>query len=297
MTSARSLHFPASDLVDGNDPLHLTAERARWTYAGLRVIKLEPGETRTIPTGAYEMAILPLSGGGLSVSCDGELFSLHGRTSVFSRVTDFVYVPSRSDIVLVSGEGAEVALCMAKAESALPPRYGAAEDVKISTVGAGPATRQVNSFFLPGEWDHAERLMCREILTPDGNWSSYPPTKQDDSPECAVQNEVICYHRTGEPGTVEYAPAGFGMARNYGKDLDQNVAISDGDVTLVHRGYYGPEMAAPGYNLYTLVVAAGAETGKDRSIEAVVDPDHAWVRDSWSVMPRDPRCPMTGVSE
>ena len=37
--------------------------------------------------------------------------------------------------------------------------------------------------------------MCVELLTPDGNWSSYPPHKHDDSPECEVNNEEIYYFR------------------------------------------------------------------------------------------------------
>ena len=60
---------------------------------------------------------------------------------------------------------------------------------------------------------------------------------------------------------------------------------------LVHRGYHGPCVAAPGYPLYYLNVLAGP--GAERSMAFCDDPTHHWVRDSWVGMAADPRCPMT----
>ena len=34
--------------------------------------------------------------------------------------------------------------------------------------GAGPSTRQVPNFGVPGAWDHAEKLVCCELITPAG---------------------------------------------------------------------------------------------------------------------------------
>ena len=42
----------------------------------------------------------------------------------------------------------------------------------------GRATRQLNNFFVPGGGP-AHRLVAVEVLTPGGNWSSYPPHKHD----------------------------------------------------------------------------------------------------------------------
>lgn len=287
------LHLPGGSLVDGADPLHLTAERAGWTYTGLRVLKLEPGESRTIPTSAYEMVILPLSGGGLSVECEGELLSLHGRESVFSRVTDFAYVPSRSKLRLASGDGAEVALCLAKADNKLEPAYGSADNVVVETVGAGPSTRQVTKFFTPDHWENADKLMCYEVLTPDGNWSSYPPHKHDVSDDSSGKNEQLNYFRIGEAGTINYASEGFGFYRSYSDedDADHTFTVRDGDVCLIPNGFHGPAVAAPGYSMYALTVLAGP--GPDRVSDAVDHPDHQWVRTSWATMPKDPRTPLT----
>ena len=60
--------------------------------------------------------------------------------------------------------------------------------------------------------------MCVELLTPDGNWSSYPPHKHDDSPECPVNNEEIYYFRIGVAGSTDYATEGFGLHRTYTGD-------------------------------------------------------------------------------
>jgi 5-deoxy-glucuronate isomerase len=173
--------------------------------------------------------------------------------------------------------------------------------VRIEIRGAGPATRQVTNFASPEAWAHADKLMCVELLTPDGNWSSYPPHKHDDSPECPVNNEEVYYFRIGTAGTTEYAPEGFGLHRTYTGDsvapdlvIDDNITIGDGDVYVVPRGYHGPCVAAPGYTMYYLNVLAGP--GGERSMAFCDDPTHHWVRDSWSDMPTDPRVPMTDMN-
>ncbi|MEE9415402.1 MAG: 5-deoxy-glucuronate isomerase [Acidimicrobiales bacterium] len=297
MTNTK-LHQPAGSLSDGSDPIHLTPEQAGWNYSGLRVLKLEAGVTRIVQTGEFEMAILPLSGAGMTVDCEGEHFELEGRETVFSRVTDFAYVPRDSEFEIASADGAEVALCMAKARVKLSPKYGPAENVEVETRGGGPATRQVTNFLTPSVWGHADRLMCCELLTPDGNWSSYPPHKHDDSPECEVNNEEIYYFRIGTAGTTEYSVDGFGMHRTYtgpndAAEIDENVVVADGDAFLVPRGYHGPCIAAPGYTMYYLNILAGPSG--ERSMAFCDDPTHHWVRDTWEGMPQDQRSPMTNA--
>ena len=64
-----NLHLPAGSAAEGDDPVVVTPARAGWTYSGLSVIRLRPGERRTIETGPDEMLILPLSG-SCEVVCD-----------------------------------------------------------------------------------------------------------------------------------------------------------------------------------------------------------------------------------
>ena len=279
-------HRPDGTLSARADPVVLTPEQAGWARSGLRVLRLDGGETRAIETGPDEAVILPLSITGLIVDVDGERFELAGRTDVFARVSDFVYVGRDSAVTLRATSGGEVAVPTARCERRLPARYGPAADVPIEVRGAGVCTRQVTNFLSPQSWPHADRVMAVELLTPGGNWSSYPPHRHDDSPECPVNNEEIYYFR------IDGAD-GFGVHRLYTSDgtIDDTVIVRDGDVFLIPRGYHGPCIAAPGHTMYYLNVLAGPDG--ERSMAFCDDPAHHWVRESWAEMDTDPRCPIS----
>ncbi|UJW35834.1 5-deoxy-glucuronate isomerase [Saccharothrix sp. AJ9571] len=282
-----ALHHPHGTLADGEDPILLTPEAAGWTYTGLRVLRLTAGTSRVVHTGEFEAFVLPLSGGCV-VEADGSRFDLLGRDSVFARVTDFAYVPRDAEVTLSTIDGCELALPMARCSRRLTPKYGPAEDVPVEVRGSGQATRQVTNFGVPGVWDHADKLNACELLTPDGNWSSYPPHKHDEASECEVVNEEIYYFRIGGDG-------GFGLHRTYTADgeLDENAAVRDGDVFLIPRGYHGPCVAPPGYPMYYLNVLAGP--ADERSMAFCDDPAHTWIRDTWAGQALDPRCPLTSA--
>ncbi|MFE0025313.1 5-deoxy-glucuronate isomerase [Amycolatopsis sp. NPDC059021] len=286
------LHRPWGTLSDGADPIRLTPDSAGWTYTGLRVLTLAPGESRVVHTGEFEAFVLPLAGSG-TVRADGEVFELAGRGSVFTRVTDFAYVPRDAEVELSSADGLEVALPMARCTRRLVPKYGPAEDVPVEVRGAGQATRQVTNFGVPGVWEHADKLNACELITPGGNWSSYPPHKHDEVTECEVVNEEIYYFRVAGRDGVTPSREGFGLHRTYTSDgaLDEDVAVRDGDVFLIPRGYHGPCVAAPGYPMYYLNVLAGP--AEERSMAFCDDPAHGWVRDTWASQELDPRCPVT----
>ncbi|MGY2060850.1 5-deoxy-glucuronate isomerase, partial [Nocardia gipuzkoensis] len=107
------LHHPDGTLRDGGDPILLTAEGAGWTYTGLRVLRLAAGQSRVVHTGEYEAFVLPLAGSCI-VRVDGLVFELTGRDSVFTRVTDFAYVPRDAEVELWADRDAEIALPMAR---------------------------------------------------------------------------------------------------------------------------------------------------------------------------------------
>jgi 5-deoxy-glucuronate isomerase len=287
------LHLPLGAAAADGDVVLVSPESAGWELCGLRVFRLEPGQSRTLATGPEEVAVLPLSGGAVTVEVDGNRFELEGRPSVFARVTDWVYVPIDSDVQITSVAGCELALATARATRRLEPVHVAAAEVAVEIRGAGSATRQVTNFLTPEAFDGADKLICCELLTPDGNWSSYPPHKHDDTEGSPVWNEEIYYFRIGRTGTIDYAPEGYGIHRTYTDDgsIDATVTVRDGDVFLVPRGYHGPCVAAPGYPMYYLNVMAGPAPG--RLMTFADDPVHHWIRDTWSSMPVDPRCPMT----
>jgi len=285
--SAPELLLPA----DGGE-LVVTPESAGWTYCGLRIVRLGAGETHRLSTGDDEIAVLPLAGSA-TVEIDGQSFELEGRASVFARVTDWAYAPIDSDVTITSADGVELALASARAERRYEPAYIPAADVPIEIRGAGQASRQVTNFLAPGAYDEVDRLIAVEVLTPDGNWSSYPPHKHDDTPGSLANNEEIYYFRLGKTGSFTTSDEGFALHRTYTADgsIDETVVVRDGDAFLVPRGYHGPCVSAPGYPLYYLNVMAGPNP--ERTMAIADDPAFAWIRGSWDEMAIDPRCPMT----
>jgi 5-deoxy-glucuronate isomerase len=286
---------PRGTTADGDFALVITPEQAGWGYSSLRVLELPAGGSATFGTGDDELLVLPLSG-ACAVSCDGERFELDGRRSVFSRVTDFAYVPRDAQVEISSVGGGRFALPGAKANRRLTARYGAAEDVRVELRGAGQASRQVNNFCSP-EGFEADKLIAVEVLTPGGNWSSYPPHKHDEQREGEAELEEIYYFevRDGADGT---AP-GVGYQRVYssgpGREIDVCAEVRTGDTVLIPHGWHGPSMAVPGYDLYYLNVMAGPSP--DRAWLICDDPAHAWVRDTWPDQEISPRLPLTSTTE
>jgi 5-deoxy-glucuronate isomerase len=243
-------------------------------YTRLRILELDG--TETFDTGDDELIVLPLAGSA-TVTIDGEAFELQGRPSVFEAVSDFAYAP-RDARVQIDGKG-RFALPAAPAKRRLEPRYGAAKDVPVELRGAGNASRQVNNFAAVEAFE-CDSLIAVEVLTPGGNWSSYPPHKHDeDVPGVETALEEIYY--------FEVAKGGFAYQRVYGK-LDVLQEVRTGDRIDMPYGYHGPSMAAPGYDLYYLNVMAGPV----RAWNFTDDPDHAWIRSTWADQEIDPRLPM-----
>lgn len=260
----------------------ITPESAGWEYTGLRIAELD--EPVEIAASEFEYAVLPLAGSG-TVEVDSQTIELQGRPDPFSAVSDFAYVPRDSGFRL-SGEG-RFALAYARARRRLEVGYGAASAVPVEIRGAGVCTRQVNNFLAPGVFP-TDRLVCVELLTPGGNWSSYPPHKHDTpGGEEAVLEEIYYFEVRGENG--------YGIHRTYTADgeIDATVTVRSGDAFLVPRGYHGPCIAAPGHDLYYLNVLAGPE---DPSLAFSDDPAHHWLRAAWETMEQDPRVPMTEES-
>jgi 5-deoxy-glucuronate isomerase len=257
------------------------------------VLVLAPGQEVTMASGGEELLVLPLAG-ACTVLVDGQQLDLHGRPDVFSRVTDFAYVPRDAGLTVRSAAGGRFALPGALASRRLPARYGPARDVPVEIRGAGQASRQVNNFCSPDSFE-TDKLTSVEVLTPAGNWSSYPPHKHDQRRPGEAELEEIYYFETGR------GPAGPGLgyqrvyASSPGRPIDVLAEVRTGDVVLVPHGYHGPSMAAPGYDLYYLNVLAGP--AGERSMAFCDDPAHAWIRGSWDGQPADPRLPMSGHEE
>jgi 5-deoxy-glucuronate isomerase len=264
----------------------ITPESAGWAYSGLRVAELPAGGRFELATGEDEVIVLPLSGAA-EVDCDGQRFTLHGRPDVFTAVTDFAYLPRDAEAVVRSAGGGRFALASARAGTRLEARYVPASDVPVELRGAGVASRQVNNFCAPEAFT-ADRLIAVEVLTPGGNWSSYPPHKHDEQRADESQLEEIYYFEVAGGGPAYQRVYGSGP----GREIDVCAEVATGDVVLIPHGYHGPSMAAPGYDLYYLNVMGGPG---ERVWKFCDDPAHAWIRGTWADAPIDPRLPMTGA--
>ncbi|MER5185371.1 5-deoxy-glucuronate isomerase [Streptomyces sp. NPDC002896] len=291
MTGTSKYYLPKGSSADGPYDLLVTPESAGWGYSGLRILTLKPGEAHALSTGDSEFLVLPLTG-SCTVTTDGKAFELAGRTGVFASVTDFAYLPRESEALISSTSGGAFALPSARTKRGdLPARYGRAEDVPVELRGAGACSRQVNNYCLPDTFE-AEQLLVCEVLTPGGNWSSYPPHKHDEArPGVESELEEIYYFEVaGENG--------FGYQRVYGtqdRPIDVLAEVRSGDSVLIPHGWHGPSIAAPGYDLYYLNVMAGP--GQNRAWLICDDPAHGWVRGTWDAQDVDDRLPFEGLNE
>ena len=104
---------------------------------------------------------------------------LDGRANVFAGPTDVAYLPARP--------GRHPALRARRPVRALrrpdrrgrcPLRYVPAAEVPVELRGAGQSSRQVRNFGTPDALEAGKIIAC-EVITPGGNWSSYPAHKHD----------------------------------------------------------------------------------------------------------------------
>ncbi|WP_226531055.1 5-deoxy-glucuronate isomerase [Microbacterium paraoxydans] len=272
------------------------SEMPGWAHTGLRIGALAAGESLALADVGVEQIIVPLAGSfTVRHTAHGATSEtmLAGRRSVFDGPSDVLYLSSAASAV-ITGIG-RVAVASAPTAVAHPTRHILAAETPIELRGAGASSRQVHNFGTPEALD-AERLIVCEVITPAGNWSSYPPHKHDENvPGQESRLEEIYYFEAapartgGDPDAVE---AAFGMFATYSSvagEIDIAERVRTGDIALVPFGFHGPAVAAPGYDLYYLNVMAGPDP--ERAWLITDDPAHAWVRDSWSGQEIDSRLP------
>lgn len=282
------IYFPAKSKNSGLLN-RITPSAAGWELLEMEAWRLRQGESFKKETSQREAALVVLAGTLRVASDKGEWDRVGRRPSVFAGMPYALYLPRRTSFeVEALSEVAEFALCLAPSEKDFPAKLITPEDVSIEVRGAENATRQINAIIPPGFPCH--RLVCVEVFTPGGNWSSYPPHKHDvhrEDEEGRVLEgdlEEIYFYKIAKP-------KGYALQRVYTADrsLDEVAVAYDNDIVLVPEGYH-PVSAAYGYDCYYLNFLAGSA----QTLAATDDPDYAWVKESWSDpgLPRDPRVPM-----
>jgi 5-deoxy-glucuronate isomerase len=243
----------------------VTPQTAGWSYVGFDVYRLTRGQKIALPTEGREACLVMLSGRA-DVACgDQEWPAVGSRRTVFEGPPDSVYAPPGVTLAATcAGDDCELAICWAPATRGVEPALIKAADVRQFQRGSGGTERTIHNILM--EDRPAETLLVTEVLTPGGNWSSYPPHKHDtDNLPTESYLEETYYHRTARR-------EGFAvqLVYTYDRSLDEALQVRDGDVVLVPRGFH-PVVAGPGYDLYYLNVMAGPH----RRWLVTVDPDHS----------------------
>ena len=259
----------ATPAADGS-LLTVTPESAGWSYVGLEVLRLASGVSARRSTGDREVCIVVLGGTVDIGSAHGDWAGVGGRSDPFSGLPEAAYLGPGTDFSVsgASDDPAEVALCFAPARTGAAARLLPGSEIEPETRGSGASERVVHPILMGTAENEAESLLVTEVLTPAGNWSSYPPHKHDrDALPDESYLEETYYHRIDPP-------QGFVVQRVYTDDrsLDETLAVSDGQVVLVPRGYH-PVGAPAGYRSYYLNVMAGPT----RTWVFHNDPDHEWL--------------------
>jgi 5-deoxy-glucuronate isomerase len=268
----------------------VTPESAGWGYTSLRIVELAAADQHRFATGEDEVLVVPLSG-SVEVGLGDEVLELAGRPDVFVGPTDVAYVGRDTEVTLSSASGGRFALCGARTPHSLPARRLPAADVPVELRGAGQCSRLVRNFGTPDALPAGAIVAC-EVITPGGNWSSYPAHKHDELSASESVLEEIYYFEiaagpNGEPGLGL-----FRTSSSPGHEIDLCEEVRDRDVILVPYGWHGPAAAAPGHDMYYLNVMAGP--GPERAWRITDHPEQAWVRGTWADQAVDPRLSAEG---
>jgi len=287
-------NLPIDDLrlrSDASDRVEVDPARAGWRHLSFRAARVTDGESIAVGGPGVETAIVLIAGGDAVLDVDGEpAKKARGRTDPFEALPSGWYLPSgRWGELTARRRDSHASTLFAIASAPASGRSGVTDevvafgpgDIRVETRGAGNATRQINHIITPDF--PADRLEVVEVLTPSGNWSSWPPHKHDvdDMPNEAVLEEVYYYRFP--------RPEAWGVQRVYRADRSRDGLweVRTGDVVLVTDGYH-PFSAAHGDDAWYLNALAGDR----RTMACSFDPDLDWVRATWPSMEPDPRVPL-----
>ena len=246
--------------------LHVTPESAGWTYVGFDLHRLAPGQAVEGHHAGREVCLVLIAGRASVAAGEANYRDIGGRMSPFQGKPASVFVPAGTPFRVVAETPVELAICSAPGKPGRQPRLISPDTITPELRGQGSNRRLVHNI-LP-EQEPADSLLVVEVVTPAGNWSSYPPHKHDrDAYPQETLLEETYYHRLN--------PAqGFAFQRIYTDDrtIDSTLLVQDGDCVLVPRGYH-PVGAPHGYDLYYLNVMAGPR----RAWRFFNDPAHEWM--------------------
>jgi 5-deoxy-glucuronate isomerase len=244
---------PQTDQTDGIPrPLDITPQTAGWQYVSFAVYHLSRGQTLRGAANGRETTVVVLAGIGQAELNGQSVGQVGERLSVFENKAPYALYLSEdaSYQVECTSDGMEIAVASAPTtHQHLPARVIRPQEVSVELRGEGNTQRRVQHILDVDQ--EAERLIVVEVITPAGNWSTFPPHKHDtENPPHEAYLEETYYHHV-QPAD------GFAFQRVYTYEgFDEAVAVQDGDLVLVPKGYHVVS-AAPGCDLYYLNIMAG----------------------------------------
>lgn len=275
---------PVSNRSDGVYS-EITAAQAGWDFLNMTARQLKNGETFSGTTGEHELVHVLLGGRCTIETSHGTFSHIGRRPDVFSGMPYALYLSRHTDYkVIAETETLDIVTCQVPAEQDFPARLITPDDVQIELRGGENASRQINSIIPPGF--PCQRLVCVEVYTPGGNWSSYPPHKHDVHREAAdgtlieADLEEIYFYKMDRPGGYAYQ-----RVYNDSRTLDELIMARSNDAVLVPEGYH-PVVSAHGYTTYYCNFLAGSA----QSLANADDPEYAWVKANWQSI--DARLPI-----
>ncbi len=282
------LLFPPNYARD--EYIRVTPQEAGWEWLHFAARKMAPGQVWEGVTGGFEYAFVLLGGRVTVYLGDGTTWEHVGqRNHVFEGLPHAFYLSRNTAFRIEALTSVDIAYGWVATDEDHPCRWIRPEDITVEIRGAGNATRQINNILPPGFDCH--RLVVVEVYTPAGNWSSYPPHKHDEHKEDAqgrvleADLEEIYFYKIDHP-------KGFAYQRVYTGDgsLDELILARNDDLILVPEGYH-PVVSGHGYTTYYLNYLAGSA----QSLANSDDPDHAWIKETWVTLEKDPRVPIYPV--
>jgi 5-deoxy-glucuronate isomerase len=270
----------------------VTAREAGWYSLNFMARLMNHDNRWKGNTGDSEYLFVLLGGNFHADSSRGTWKTVNGRKNVFSGLPHALYLPPGTEFEITpAGDFLDIACGWCISESQYPARLISPEDVMdmgIEYRGGDNASRQINSILPPGS--ESSRLVCVEVYTPSGNWSSFPAHKHDSRKTDPLTGKVleakleeIYFYKTDKA-------QGFALQKIYNDDrtLDEIAEAHNNDVVLIPEGYH-PVVAGHGYNIYYLNFLAGS----DQSLASTDDPNHKWIYGTWKGM--DPRIPVVTI--
>ncbi len=230
------------------------------TMMDITAYQMKPGQSRSFLLEGQEMTVL-LVEGAVTFAWDGN--EQAARRGSF--ITDGAYclhVCRNTPVTVTAQEESEILVQATENSGSFAAHFYTPENCRDETFGAdqygGKAIRTVRTFF---DYDSApySNMVCGEIITPHGGWSSYIP-HHHPQPE-------VYYYRFDKP-------QGFG-----GCFIGDSAYVArDHSFCAIPGGKVHPQVTAPGYTMYYVWMIRHFDGYPWH--ERIYAPEHEWLLDA-----------------